>query len=200
MNTEVWKDIAGYEGKYQVSNLGRVKSLNYMHTGKEGILKAGLDRYGYLTVNLCKDGISMHKTVHRLVAFVFVEGCMDGLVVNHIDECKTNNHASNLEWCTYKQNSNHGTARKKMSIATGKPIIQYDLEGNEIARFHGAMEASRLTGVDNSSINKCCKGKLKSAGCFFWKYNKSIEREQVRALEEYNLCEHKNTKTIVING
>lgn len=56
------------------------------------------------------------------------------------------------------------------------------------------------TGVDNSSINKCCKGKLKSAGCFFWKYNKSIEREQVRALEEYNLCEHKNTKTIVING
>lgn len=175
MRKEVWKDIRGYEGLYQVSNHGRVKSLGNKKTRKEKLLKASKDGAGYLMIWLYKEGKALSKTVHRLVAIAFVNGYKDGLHVNHIDECKINNKASNLEWVTQMQNNNHGTHNKKLSVANGKPIIQYDLEGNEIARFHGAREASRQTGIANSNICNCCNcdKNYSHAGGYIWRYEQS---------------------------
>lgn len=125
--SEVWKDIKGYEGLYQISNLGRVKSLKRFNTNnantKDRILKPSLDRKGYLHVVLCKNNKRYNKTLHRLVAEAFIENPENKPQVNHIDEDKTNNRVSNLEWMTNKENRNHGTAIKRMCITNSKPII-----------------------------------------------------------------------------
>lgn len=107
---EIWKDIPGYEGLYQVSDCGQIKSCERIawnghanHVLKERILKSSLDKYGYHIVSLYKDGKSKTYKVHRLVALAFLEGD-NTLTVNHIDECKTNNHVSNLEYLTLLDN------------------------------------------------------------------------------------------------
>ena len=102
---EIWKDIKEFEGIYQVSNLGNVKSLKF---GKERILKAGKDSSGYLLVTLRKDGVSKSKRVHQLVAIAFLNHipCGHKLVVNHIDFDKSNNNVSNLEVVTNRENTN----------------------------------------------------------------------------------------------
>ena len=102
---EIWKDAPGYEGRYQVSNLGKVKSLNYNRTCKEVILKAGKDGRGYLRVVLRKDGNSITNTIHRLVMLAFVGE--SGLDVNHINGIKTDNRLENLEYCTRSENIQH---------------------------------------------------------------------------------------------
>lgn len=131
---EQWIDIEDYEGKYQVSNEGRVKSLNYNRTGKECILKPAVNRDGYLFVVLCKDGKAKIYYLHRLVASAFIPN-PDGLPqVNHKDEDKTNNSVlvnldnsvdfekSNLEWCTHEYNHNYGTINQRIAEAhRGKP-------------------------------------------------------------------------------
>lgn len=110
---EIWKDIKDYEGVYQVSNLGRVKSLSRFHNNnsggylsKERILKQNIKR-GYLTVGLCKEGKTKTYSVHRLVAIAFIVNPHNKKTVNHIDGNKTNNLVSNLEWCTYSENQQH---------------------------------------------------------------------------------------------
>jgi len=116
---EVWKDIAGWEGSYQVSTYGRVKSLKY---GKERILKHSKNSSGYLTVSLYIEGKTFSKVVHRLVAIAFINNPDNKCDVNHIDEDKTNNNIKNLNWMTAKENSNYGTARERHAKATSKPI------------------------------------------------------------------------------
>ena len=101
---EIWEDIEGYEGIYQVSSLGKVKSLNFNHTKKEKILKPFFNRDGYLSVNLYKEGKRKQYLVHRLVAKVFIPNPENKLEVNHKDEDKTNNKVENLEWVTSKEN------------------------------------------------------------------------------------------------
>ena len=113
METENWKDIEGYEGLYQVSNLGRVKSLNYHRSWKEQCLKPG-KVCGYLYVILSKDGEVYGKYVHILVAEAFIPNPFNLPYVNHKDEVKTNNCVSNLEWCTAKYNTNYGTGMRRM--------------------------------------------------------------------------------------
>ena len=106
---EIWKCIKGFEN-YQVSNYGRIKSLNYRQTGKSGILSSALDkRDGYLRVNLCKDGKKYPKLVHQLVSLAFIPNSNNLPCVNHKDEVKTNNNVNNLEWCNHKYNNNYGT-------------------------------------------------------------------------------------------
>ena len=167
---EEWRDIKGYEGKYQVSNLGRVKSLKDRYGNyREKILKPGEYR-GYLQVYLCKENKSKPFKVHRLVALHFIDNPNNYPQINHKDENKTNNSVSNLEWCTAKYNSNYGTrvsrikshhkylygskhhkARKVLCITTGK-------------EFGCIKEASKYYGMPEQNISVCCKGKRKSAG------------------------------------
>lgn len=116
---EIWKDIKGYEGFYQVSNLGRVKSLERVTINNrivhERILKLKRDRSGYKRCCLCKDRNRKFFGVHRLVAEAFIPNVNNYPVVNHKDEVKDNNIVDNLEWCTIKYNSNYGTSPKRIS-------------------------------------------------------------------------------------
>ena len=179
---EIWKDIKGYEGKYMVSNLGRVKSLNYHRTGKEGILKGGDNGYGYLKVELCKEGKVNQPLVHVLVATAFLENPDNLPEVNHKDEDKTNNRVENLEWCSRLYNINYGTRSKRSAEKRrndpkrSKPVIGIDKVSGLILEFPSTMEASRQTGIDQRRINDCLKGRKKSAKGFYWFY---VESEEV---------------------
>lgn len=109
---ETWKDIEDFEG-YQISNLGRVKSLNYRHTKRERILQQRLGTEGYCQINLFKNGKKYAFLVHRLVAMAYIPNPNGKPQVNHIDECKTNNCVENLEWATAKENTNYGTRNER---------------------------------------------------------------------------------------
>ena len=125
MNNEIWKDVIGYEGLYLVSNLGRVKSIKRQVAGgvrntPEKILKQHLQKEGYFTVVLYKDGIPKRLSVHRLVAIAFCDNPHNFPVVNHKDENKSNNLATNLEWCTVIYNMNYGTVGKRIAAKKRK--------------------------------------------------------------------------------
>ena len=172
---EIWEDIADYEGLYQVSSLGRVKSLGNYKSSKEKILKLRSDRKGYLRVDLCKEGKRKTYTVHRLVAQAFIPNLENKLEVNHKDEDKTNNKVENLEWVTRKENINHGTRNERMAKSlqnhkqTSKPIYGINIKTNERIEFPSTMEAQR-NGFDASNIVKCLKGRLKTHKGYKWYY------------------------------
>ena len=165
MDEEIWKDIEGYEGLYQVSNLGNVKSLNYNRTGKERILKPGKTKRGYLYVALCKEGKPKMYQVHRLVLSTFnpVEN-MENLEVNHINENKGKNYLSNLEWTTHKDNVNHGTRNDRISEKNSIPIAQLSLDGKLIKAWKSSYDANREGGFNQSHIIQCCKNKFHREG------------------------------------
>lgn len=195
VENEIWKDIEGYEGLYQISNYGRIKSLEkYIKSGiknskkvkrKEKILKIQENRYGYNYVNLSKNSEHKYKTIHRLVAQAFIPNPQNKPQVNHIDGDKTNNCISNLEWCTsseneihaykflnkHKNNGNKGKFGKENAKA--KVVLQIDKYTNKILnKYYGISEAERKTGISNQSISKCClkrKGYF-TAGGFKWRY------------------------------
>ena len=168
---ENWKAIAGYEGLYEVSDQGRVKSLNYNHTGTEKILKPMKNTHGYLQIYLCKDGHVKTLKVHRLVAEAFIQNPNNLATVNHKDEVKTNNVASNLEWMSVKDNINYGTRNKRVAESLSKKVQMFDKSTGELlATFPSTHEAERVTGINQGSISLCCLGKLKSAGGYVWKY------------------------------
>ena len=161
---EIWKEIAGYEGLYWVSNLGRVKSLKH---GKEKILKPWKNTRGYLLVDLYKDGHTKHLLVHRLVAEAFIPNQNNLETVNHKDEVKTNNVASNLEWMSREDN----VAYSQPQWAK-RSVHMFDKSTGELlATFPSTNEAGRVTCIDKSSISKCCLGKLKSACGYIWRYS-----------------------------
>ena len=173
---EIWKDIVGYEGLYQISNLGRVKS--YLKSSKypveqEHILTAHKSR-GYINVLLSKNGKSRPFSVHRLVAQAFIPNPNNLPEVNHKDEDKTNNNVDNLEWCNRSYNMAYGNARIKQGISRGRPIEQLTVSNIPIARYSSAEIASKMTGIDASSIHKCCKHKRDYAGGYSWRYIKSF--------------------------
>ena len=160
---EIWRDIDGYEGLYQVSNKGRVKSLKW---GKERILRPRDNGRGYLRVQLTKENTSKHIRVHRLVARAFIPNPHNLPEINHIDENKKNNSVENLEWCDRRYNVNYGTRNERVS----RKILQYSKSGEFIREWQGAREVERVLGIDNSHINACCRGKQKSAYGFIWRY------------------------------
>ena len=162
MKEEIWKDIQGYEGKYMVSNYGRVKSLNYNNTGKEGIMKLTKDGNGYLQVQLHKDGKVKECRVNRLVAQAFLENPDNLPEVNHKDKIRTNNNVENLEWCTTQYNVEYSKA---------KAVIGINKVSGLILEFPSSREAERQTGINQSHICACCKGKrYKSVGGYVWFY------------------------------
>ena len=166
---EIWKDIEGFEGLYQVSNLGKVKSLNFNHTKKEKILKLQSGKYGYLLVSLCKEGKGKTYQVHRLVAQAFIPNLENKPQVNHKDEDKTNNKVENLEWVTSKENCNYRTRNERMANSKSKPIYGINIKTNEKIEFLSTMEAER-NGFDASNIVHCLKGKRKSHKGYKWYY------------------------------
>ena len=152
---EVFKDIKDYEGLYQVSNLGRVKSLQM---GKERILKPSFDRYGYFHVTLCKNKKRKGFTVHRLVAQTFIQNPLNLPQINHIDGNKTNNNITNLEWCDLSYNIKHAYKNnlwKPIKFQkTAKPVNVYDLNHNLLAKHLTTKDAAKFIGCSVSSITR----------------------------------------------
>lgn len=187
---EKWVDIEGYEGYYQVSNLGRVMRLSrVINTGatiKNLILSPNVSKVGYQRVALSSplDGRVKHHSVHRLVAKAFVSGYAPDLVVNHKDENKLNNVASNLEWTTPKANTNHGTAIKRRAEKKRKPVLQVDLNGVVIAEYASIREAELATGIDHRRICKCLKGHAHTAAGYYWVYTSPQKVEKVQTICE----------------
>jgi hypothetical protein len=172
---EIWKDVVGYEGYYQVSNLGRVKSLPRVNSKyPETILKQWYIRKGYLQCQLSINNIRKAFYVHRLVAIAFIENPNNLPFINHKDEIKSNNVVYNLEWCTNIYNVNYGTGRIRaraslISKSRARPLLQFSIDGKFIRQFKSLKEAS-LCGFPKSSISRCCNGLYPSAVGFKWQY------------------------------
>lgn len=171
---EIWKDIPNYEG-YQVSNLGRVKSLKRPRGLKEKILKPLIDK-GYYQVALWKNSIAKFYKVHRLVWEVFNGQIPENMQVNHINEIKIDNRLENLNLMTPKENSNWGTRNERCAEALknrkdqSKSVLQYDLQENLVKEYPSIKQVEREKGFDHSYIVKCCKGKMPTAYGYKWRY------------------------------
>lgn len=180
---EIWKDIQGYEGLYQVSNLGRVKSLKRLsndrggyRTIEEKIKNTRSCRKDYQIINLSKNGTFKTYRLHRLVAETFIPNHNNYPQVNHIDGNKQNNCVSNLEWCNNSYNQKHAYFNKlnKRRYAefnpNSKKVNQYDLDGNFIKTWNSIIEASTKLNIKHSGICSCCIGIYKTSGGYKWKY------------------------------
>ena len=178
MTKEIWRDIKGYEGLYQVSDQGRVKSLERKvrhwsggeRIQKERILKPKIDRDGYLQLNLYAGGKRKWLLVHRIVCEAFHKNHDNKPQVNHINENKTDNRACNLEWCTCKENINHGSRTERVAKALEKPIGQYKLDGQLIKVWPSTAIVERQTGFSRGSIWGVANGRHKQAYGYIWKY------------------------------
>lgn len=178
MEKEIWKDVIGYEGLYQVSNLGRVKSLPrfrktiHSYISKEKILsprKVGKDRE-YLSVLLQANCVRRNFKIHRLVAAAFIPNPKGYKEINHKDENKGNNRVENLEWCSRSYNINYGSWKSQLVKRFGKPVIQYTLDGEFVGEYKSMGEAYKITGIHSANICKCCKGIIGHTGNYFWRY------------------------------
>lgn len=195
---EIWKDIVGYEGIYQVSNYGNVKSLDRIdcrgHKIGGRIISHSKDGGGYHNVKLAKNGNVKTCHVHRLVAEAFIDNPDDKPTVNHINENKDDNTVNNLEWMTYKENAHHGTRMERCygnrdykaigeNISDSlkkkgrtKPIIQYDKDMNVIAEFDSAVDAAKKYNILASGIGNALKGhkRCKTYKGYIWKYKEAL--------------------------
>lgn len=161
---EEWKDIPGYEGYYQVSNLGRVKSLNYNRENRKQILKQAKDYDGYCLVSLAKNNKHTTAKVHRLVLQAFIGP--SNLHINHINKIKEDNRLENLEYCTPKYNTRYSCA---------KTVLQFTKDGKFIREWNCIRDIENELGINHSNISSCCKGKYyKSVGGYVWKYKEEF--------------------------
>lgn len=175
MKHEKWKPIKGYEGLYEVSTLGNVRSLSRTITRgdkiikriKEKILKPGITNKGYKYVNLLRNGVAKSATIHRLVALAFIPNESQSPCIDHINGDKKDNRLSNLRWCTYKENQNFTLA---ISHRKTTPIRQLTEDGSTIKIFDSISAAEKETTVSHSNICACCQGKRKFAGGYRWEY------------------------------
>lgn len=183
--TEEWRTVPEFPN-YEVSNLGNVRSKDRVSTRngnpaklKGQMLKQKCDR-GYMRVTFYSGNREQHQqySVHRLVASLFIPNPENLPCINHRDENRSNNHVSNLEWCTYKYNSNYGTAIERRvkhqnwkSIADKQsiPVEQCDKQGNVIARWPSMLECERKTGFKSCSISLACSGFLKTYKGYVWR-------------------------------
>lgn len=140
---------------------------------EERILKTGKNRKGYLQVSLIKNGIEKRISVHKIVAEAFIPNALNLPQVNHKDENKENNYASNLEWCDCSYNNNYGNHYENVSNSLKKPVYQFDLQGNFIKEWEGIIDVEKELGYNHSLISRVCKGKYKSAYKYIWKYKEA---------------------------
>ncbi len=169
MFDEIWKDIEGFEGVYEVSNYGNVRRAD---TKKQK--KTSINHYGYPQVNLYKNNKSYLRRVHRLVALAFVKNPNPKKYdcINHKDENPLNNYFENLEWCDRYYNNNYGNHNANIAKSLSISVEQYTLDGVFVKEWNSATEASRELGIPQMSINSCClnKPKYNQAGGFLWKF------------------------------
>lgn len=177
---EEWRQVKGFEGRYEVSDLGRVRSLKrgtksgFIVRDEPLVMNPNTSSKGYKWVYLYKSDVKYFCAVHRLVAEAFVPNPKGYDEVNHKDEDKSNNRVENLEWCTREYNMNYGTCveRFTMNNPNRRDIEQYTVDGVLVGRYASSMDAHRQTGIDNSAITKCCLGRkyFKTAGGYVWRY------------------------------
>ena len=178
---EIWKDIDGYEGKYQISNLGNVKSLSFRNQKFSGYLTQKTSNKGYKVVELTEKGKTKFALVHRLVAVAFVDNPNNFPIVNHKDENPINNHADNLEWCTYSYNRTysmdmHPERRKELADnltkysarnKKGVPhkyynrVAIFDDNNNIINIYDNASTAAKILGLHTCNVTEVCKANKK---------------------------------------
>lgn len=177
---EEFKDIKNYEGLYKISNIGNVLSINYNKSGKEQIMKTTISNSGYKRVALSNKGNVKIKSIHRLVAEVFIPNPENKPEVNHIDGNKLNNNVNNLEWNTSSENTIHrfkilghkGSNIGKYSKESNyhKEVNQYTIQGEFIKTWICAYDIQKELNIWSTSISKCCNNNLKTAGGFIWKF------------------------------
>lgn len=181
---EIWKDIEGYEGYYQVSNFGRVRSVEHvitLHlkngrtkplTVRDRIISQAVLRNGYKIVTLRKALSAKTISVHRIVAKAFVPGYQEGLQVNHKDENKKNNCAWNLEWVTPRENVVYSLSRSRRMINSPRirPVIQMTMDGKIVKRWESINEAYRELGLHRGCIREACKDKNRTSGGYRWRF------------------------------
>lgn len=186
MGEPEWRAIPGYEGLYEVSDFGSVRSL--FRYKKQ--LKPSKQSNGYLSVDLFKEKRRKHCLIHRLVAMAFIPNPENLPQINHKDENRTNNTVENLEWCSAKYNMNYGVGGKtrhskidyskpcfaenarKNGAKRSKPVLQLSIDGTPLKRYCSAREAHRQTGLHQSHILDCCNGKQrKTVGGFMWRFD-----------------------------
>lgn len=169
---EEWKSIDGFEGLYEVSNMGRVRN-------KDGLILRGSysSRGGYHTVSLFKQGKKIWRSVHRLVAIAFIPNPEHKPVVNHIDENKTNNCVSNLEWVTQKENMNCGSISRRISERNRKYYATHLNPKSKAVRcvetgkiYSSGMCACRALGLPKGSVSGVLMGKHHTAGGYHWEF------------------------------
>ena len=179
MENEIWKSVEGYEGLYEVSNCGNVRSLDRIVTHSDGknyslkgkMLKMGYCGSGYLHFILHKNGKTENKYLHRLVAETFLPNPNNLPEVNHKDENKANNCANNLEWCSHLYNMRYGTRNKRDAEKKSKTVLKIDINTNEvIEEYQSAKEASRQTHLSQGHISACCRGEQRHYKGFKWRY------------------------------
>ena len=178
---EIWADIKGYEGLYQISTFGNIKSLSrpVKHSNggtkiiRERLLKTKVNSTtGYREVGLSRDGKQKYHLVHKLIAEAFIDNPHRLPVVNHIDGCKTNNDVSNLEWTTYSENIRHAFTN---GLSKNNMTNEISRAGNEVQKkqvrciddglvFDSAREAADYYGVHLSNLSKVCNGKARTTG------------------------------------
>jgi len=188
--SEIWRPVVGFEERYEVSNLGRVRYLpNKGNHFTQKIMKTVVHRDGYIVLCLMNDnGKRYCKKMHRLVAEAFIPREIGKNIVHHKDSVKTNNYPSNLEWTTISDNThfasrdgllcgNHyySPERKKQIAQIGRekcsvPVIQVDSNGNVVTRYPSVMDASRCTGIRRATIRDICKGRRSQFNGTYWRY------------------------------
>lgn len=174
---EIFKDIPEYEGLYQVSNYGNIKSVSrevwngkIYYKSKERILKPKLRKNGYLLVTLSKNNIQKDWLIHRLVAISFIPNPNNFTEIDHIDNNKRNNKVENLKWCNHKENCNNPITLERYNKDKEILVVQLDLNGNLVKLWESTRQAEREGGFISGHICNCCKGKSKTHKGYKWMY------------------------------